>query len=138
MANKFEIIDHTADIGLIIYGDSLKEIFANAATGMFSLITDIDNIKPVIKQKVELSANKPDNLLIDWLNELLYLFEVNYVVYGKFEITSITDNTLKAVCYGEKIGGKHEIKREIKAATYHMLNLSKDDHGYKAQVIFDI
>jgi SHS2 domain-containing protein len=138
MPEKFEIIDHTADIGLIIHGYSLKELFANAAAGMFSLMTDTDKIKPVIKHEIELSAGDTESLLIDWLNELLYLLDVNRVVFGKFEITELTDNRLKAVCYGEKINGNHEIRREIKAATYHMLNLSKEGKGYKARVIFDL
>ena len=138
MPEKFEIIDHTADIGLIIHGDSLQQVFANAAAGMFSLITDTDKIKPVIRQEIELSADDMESLLIDWLNELLYLLDVNQVVFGKFEITELTDNRLKAICYGEKINGRHEIRREIKAATYHMLNLGKEGKGYKAQVIFDL
>jgi SHS2 domain-containing protein len=138
MPGKFEIIDHTADIGLIIHGDSLQEVFVNAAAGLFSLMTDMDNIKPVIKQQIELSADDMESLLIDWLNELLYLLDANGVVFGKFEILELTNNKLKAVCYGEKIDGRHEIRREIKAATYHMLNLSKEGKGYKAQVIFDL
>jgi SHS2 domain-containing protein len=138
MPEKFEIMDHTADIGLVIHGISMKELFANAAAGMFSLMTDTDKIKPVIKQEIELSAGDIESLLIDWLNELLYLLDVKQIVFGRFEITELTDNKLKAVCYGEKINGRHEIRREIKAATYHMLNLSKEGQGYKARVIFDL
>jgi SHS2 domain-containing protein len=138
MADKFEIIDHTADIGLIIYGDTIEQVFTNAAEGMFSLITDTSKINPLIKQEIELSADGIESLLVDWLNELLYFLDVNHVVFGSFEILELDNNTIKAVCYGEKINGKHEIKREVKAATYHMLNLSKDENGYKAQVIFDI
>jgi SHS2 domain-containing protein len=138
MPEKFEIIDHTADIGLIIHGDSLRQVFANAAAGMFSLITDINKIKPVIRREIELAADDMESLLIDWLNELLYLLDANGVVFGKFEIIELTDKNIKAVCYGEKINGNHEIKREIKAATYHMLNLGKEGKGYKAQVIFDL
>jgi SHS2 domain-containing protein len=138
MPEKFEIIDHTADIGLIIHGDSLKELFVNAAAGMFSLITDTDKIKPAVKREVELSAGDMESLLVDWLNELLYLLDIDHLVFGRFEISGLADNSIKAVCYGEKINGKHEIKREVKAATYHMLNLTKEGTGYKARVIFDI
>lgn len=138
MANKFEIIDHTADIGIIIYGNSLKQIFENAATGLSSILADINKIKPVSKKEVQISSSDRDSLLVDWLNELLYLFEAKFYIFSRFKIVEMDENRLKAICYGEKVTKKHEIKREIKAATYHLLNLSKDKNGYKAQVIFDI
>ena len=138
MAAKFEIIDHTADIGMIVRGDSLKVLFQNAASGLFSLLTDIDKVKPAIKKSIRISSPDRESLLVDWLNELLYLFEAEFYLFGKFEIEKLDDKSLQAVCHGEKITGKHEIKREIKAATYHMLNLTKEGNGYKAQVIFDI
>jgi SHS2 domain-containing protein len=138
MSAKFEIIDHTADIGMVIRGDSLKQLFENAATGMFSMITDMEKVKPAIKKEVQISSSDRESLLVDWLNELLFLFEAEFLVFGRFEITELTENKLKAICHGEKITSKHEIKREVKAATYHMLNLVKEDSDYKAQVIFDI
>jgi SHS2 domain-containing protein len=135
----FEVIDHTADIGLIVYGTDLKQVFSNAALGLFNLIADLDNVKEDIKRDVELSAEDAEVLLIEWLNELIYIFDVEHILFKRFEINDLHGNELKATCYGEKVKpGHHKLKREVKAATYHMLNLIKDKGSYKVQIIFDI
>ena len=135
----FEVIDHTADIGIAAYGADIKEVFANAAVGLFSLMAELDNIKEDVQRGLELSAEDEEILLVEWLNELIYIFDVEHIVFKRFEIDNLTENRLKARCFGEKIRpGQHKLKREIKAATYHMLRISKDNSGYKVQVIFDI
>jgi SHS2 domain-containing protein len=80
-----------------------------------------------------------DGLLVDWLNELIYVFDSKHVLFSRFDIGSLTYNALKATCYGEDFDpSKHKIKIGVKAATYHMLRLDTDNNGYKAQVILDI
>ncbi len=135
----FEVIDHTADIGIIVYGTDLKQVFANAALGLFSLIADLDNVKEHIKRDVEISAEDPEVLLVEWLNELIYIFDVEHILFKRFEIKELESNIIKATCYGEKVkAGHHKLKREVKAATYHMLKLNKENGTYKVQIIFDI
>lgn len=139
MAKPFEIIDHTADIGIVAYGSDIKELFANAALGLFSLILDVDAIGEHDERTLELSAEDTDVLLVEWLNELIYIFDVEHTAFKRFEINELTGNTIKARCFGEKIDPQRQkIKREIKAATYHMLQIEKEDSTYKVQVIFDI
>ena len=139
MEKPFEIIDHTADIGITAYGTDIKQAFANAALGLFSLMADLDDLKEDIKHELELSAEDVEVLLVGWLNELIYIFDVEHIIFKRFEIAELTGTQIKARCFGEKIKpGQHKLKREIKAATYHMLNISKEDGGYKLQVIFDI
>jgi SHS2 domain-containing protein len=135
----FEIIDHTADIGIVAYGADIKQVFANAALGLFSLMADLDDLEENVQRKLELSAEDAEVLLVEWLNELIYILDVEHIVFKRFEIDELTSNQIKARCFGEKIKpGQHRLKREVKAATYHMLRLNKEDGGYKVQVIFDI
>jgi SHS2 domain-containing protein len=135
----FEIIDHTADIGIVAYGADIKQVFANAALGLFNLMADLDNLKEDVEREIELSAEDVEVLLVEWLNELIYISEVEHIIFKRFEINELRNTQLKATCFGEKIKpGQHRLKREIKAATYHMLRLNKEDGSYKVQIIFDI
>ncbi|MCJ7514383.1 MAG: archease [Dehalococcoidia bacterium] len=135
----FEVIEHTADIGIVAYGADIKQVFANAALGLFNLMADLDNLKEGVKREIELSAEDVEVLLVEWLNELIYITEVEHIIFKRFEINEFSNTRLKATCFGEKIKpGQHKLKREIKAATYHMLKLNKEDGSYKVQIIFDI
>jgi SHS2 domain-containing protein len=135
----FEVLDHTADIGIAVYGADIKELFANAAVGLFSLMTELADIKESIERELKLSAEDEEVLLIEWLNELIYVFDVEHIIFKRFEIEELTGNHIRARCFGEKIDPRqHEMKREIKAATYHMLRISRGNRGYEVKVIFDI
>jgi len=134
---RFDIIDHTADIGMIAYGRELKEAFANAAYAMFTLIADLEGVKEVACRQIEVQARDQESLLVSWLNELLYLFDVEETIFCRFEITQLDENNLKAKGWGEKLDrARHSLKAGVKAATYHMLKIEKDN-GYKIWVIFD-
>ena len=135
----FEIIDHTADIGIVVHGTHIKQVFANAALGLFNLMADLDNLKENTRREIKLSAEDVEVLLIEWLNELIYISEVEHIIFKKFEIDELSNTNLKATFFGEKIKpGQHRLKREIKAATYHMLRINKENGSYKVQIIFDI
>jgi SHS2 domain-containing protein len=139
MKKAFEIIDHTADIGIIAYGADVEELFSNAALALFSLITEPESIEEKLHLNLAVSSEDRDSLLVEWLNELIYLFDAKHILFSRFDIESLTHNELKATCYGEGFDSmKHKIKRGVKAATYHMLKLDKNSDGYKAQIILDI
>jgi SHS2 domain-containing protein len=139
MKKAFEIIDHTADMGIIAYGANIKELFANAALALFSLITELESIEEKLHLDLEVSSEDKDSLLVEWLNELIYLFDAKHILFNRFDIESLTHNQLKATCYGETFDPiKHKIKMGVKAATYHMLRLDKNGDGCKAQIILDI
>ena len=139
MKRSFEIIDHTADVGIIAYGADVKDLFSNAALALCSLITELESIEEKLHFDLKVSSEDRDSLLVEWLNEFIYLFDVEHILFNRFDIESLTHNQLKAVCYGETFDPvKHKIKMGIKAATYHMLKLDKNGGGYKAQIIFDI
>ncbi len=135
---RFEVMDHTADVGIVAYGKDLKEAFANAAFGMFSLIANLEKVRGSISREIDVQSTDQEALLVDWLNELLYLFDVEHIIFKRFEITALSQKKLKAKVYGEKIDtSRHQLKTAVKAATYHMLKIEKNK-GVRVQLILDI
>jgi SHS2 domain-containing protein len=139
---EFEIIDHTADIGIVAYGKTKREVFINAAKGMFEIIAGENrDLKENFYAKIKLEAKSLEDLLIAWLNELLYISEVKLVILNKFKIKELSDGQITAEIGGTKINHLSvRIKREVKAVTYHRLEIKKDEGSglWSAQVIFDI
>lgn len=134
---KFELIEHTADMGLKAYGKNLAEAFANAAYGMFSIIAELDNVKEKETRRVEIKGDDKEGLLFEWLNTLLYYFDVEGLIFKKFNIVEFGEDQLKADCLGEKYNPKrHQLKTGIKSATYYMLEVNKTKN--QVQVIFDV
>ena len=111
MKKDFEIIDHTADVGIIAYGADISQAFANAARALFSLITELDNVAETLHRDIEVTAPDQESLLVEWLNELIYLFDVEHILFKRFDITSLNHTQLKARNYGEKVDrSKHKLK----------------------------
>ena len=134
---RYRLIEHTADIGLIAYGVSLTEAFGNAAYGMFSIIAGLRTVREVKSRQVELKGKDMEALLFDWLNILLYFFDTDTLLLRRFDISELTENRLKATCYGERYNpSRHRLKIGIKSATYHMLNIDREKN--QVRVIFDI
>ena len=134
---RFQLIDHTADTGLIAYGSTLAEAFANAAYGMFSIIAELKTVRGEESRRLEISEGDPEGLLFEWLNSLLYFFDVEMLLFKRFDIIELNGHELKAVCYGEKYDpSRHHLKTGVKSATYHMLKV--DEEKNQVQVIFDI
>ncbi|MDD4876487.1 MAG: archease [Dehalococcoidales bacterium] len=135
----FEIFNHTADTGIIAYGDSINKAFANAAKALFSLIGEFGNdTEKILHRDIVLTAPDQESLLVKWLNELIYIFDTENIIFTKFNITKLSKTYLIARSYGEKIdSSRHQLKNGVKAATYHMLKIDKIN-GYRVQVLFDI
>jgi SHS2 domain-containing protein len=137
---KFEIFEHTADIGIIAYGKTLKQAFANTAYGMFSiLVADLKPVQPAKTIHVEVSGNDLQEILVAFLSELLYNHTVGNLILNKFSIKEIGDKFLKATAKGEYYDpNRHEILHEIKTVTYHQLRIEELEKYWRIQVIFDI
>ncbi len=139
---EFEILEHTADIGIAAYGKTKREVFINAARGMFEIIAgETKNLEGNFYNKINLEADNLEGLLFAWLNELLYISETKLVILNKFEIKDLSDNKIGAEVKGVKINRLGcKIEKEIKAVTYHLLEIKKDEESglWRAQVIFDI
>lgn len=136
---KYEIIDHTADIGVKAYGKNLSEAFENAAKAMFDIITDNSKIKSQGEYKIDLKADNFEQLLVDFLSELLFIFETEHIVISKTIVELELEKVkLNAKIFGEEFDkSKHKMGAEIKAVTYHMLEVKKEI-PYHVQVLFDI
>ncbi|MBI2907057.1 MAG: archease [Chloroflexi bacterium] len=134
---RFDLIEHTADIGLIAYGNTLAEAFSNAAFGMFSIIAELDNVEERASRTLELAEDDTEALLFEWLNGLLYLFDVDSLLLKRFDIQEFDGLHLKAVCHGEPYDPeRHDIKLGVKAATYHQMRIDREKN--QVQVIFDV
>lgn len=124
-------------MGLVAYGKSLAEAFANAAYGLFSLIVEPNKVKEKESRKVTVQAQDTESLLFSWINELIYIFEVERLLFKSFDITEFTGQSLEATCWGEKYDpSRHQLKTGVKSATYHMLKV--DGEKNRVQVIFDV
>lgn len=141
---EFRILDHTSDIGIEAYGSTTAECFENAARGMFHLIAPELKARPLIRRNIEVDADGLEGLLVAWLSELLYLFDTEALFPGEYEIADITGEKLSAVVAGEVIDRTARCQREIKAVTYHLLEVSRVSSGqngncrWMARVVFDI
>ncbi len=136
---RFEPISHPSDVGLIAYGSDLKELFANSAFGMFSLMADLSTVKPRTEFGVDVSGEDIESLLVNWLNELIYLEDAKNVLLSEFNITGLTNRSIKAKVRGEMIDPpRHKMTRGVKAATYNQLKIRKVGEGWEAKIIFDV
>lgn len=139
---EFEILEHTADIGIMAYGKTKREVFTNTAKGMFEIIAgETKNLKKNFYDKIKLEADNPEGLLFAWLNELLYISETRLVILNKFQIKKLSDFQIEGEVEGIKIDPLFvKIKKEIKAVTYHRLEIKEDKESglWRAQIIFDI
>jgi SHS2 domain-containing protein len=134
---RFELIEHTADLGLAAYGEDLAEAYANAAGGMFSIIAELDGVKEVETRSVDVDAGDAEGLLFEWLNALLYSFDVEGILFRRFDIIEFGERHLTAECHGEKYDpARHCLKTGVKSATYHMLEVDRARN--RVQVIFDV
>lgn len=137
----YEYLDHTADAEFIAYGATLDEAFVNAARATFALIVDPGRVKPAVSREVHLTSESLDYLLYDWIAELLYVEEVDRLVFSRFEVRIAGREggyVLDGRAWGEKISPEHEISLHIKAVTYHDLRVEKKNSKYEVQVLLDI
>jgi SHS2 domain-containing protein len=136
---RFEVLNHTADIGLIVYGEDLKLLFENAGKALFHLITDLKKVRLQTEKPIEIRKESLERLMVDWLTELLYLHEVENLLFKEFKVESVGEGGLRARVKGEAFReGVHVIKTEVKAVTYHQIEVRKRKEGWRAQIIFDL
>jgi len=136
---RFEVLDHTADIGLIVYGEDLKSLFENAGEAFFHLITDLRKVRLRTEKRIEIGKESLERLMVDWLTELLYLHEVENLLFKKFQVESVGEEGLRAKVKGEAFQeGVHVIKTGVKAVTYHQIEVRKEKEGWRAQIICDL
>lgn len=139
---RYKFLDHTADVMFEAYGKNLNEVFRNAALAVFDVQCNLKKIGEKIKKRIKLKNESAEDLLFDFLGELIYLKDAKYLVFGKFDV-KIKEKKgkyfLDATACGEKINPKkHELKTDVKAITLHEFFLKKTKNGWRCRVLLDI
>ena len=133
----FKIIPHTADAGIEVWADSLAELFEESARGMFQLIAP-EGVNPIHRVVIEVHGDTYEDLLHDWLAELLYRFEVDKQLFCKFKTVELTDKRYIGEAYGETYDPhRHVLELGIKAVTYHRLKIQGPPPNWRTDLIFD-
>ena len=138
----YEALDHTADAAFRVWGRDLPELFSKAAEAMYSVMIDVASVRPKVSKTLSLSAPTVDLLLHDWLSELLFITDVEGLVFSRFEVDIHEEDgsfRLEAACWGEPLDPeRHSPETEIKAVTYHELEVKKEGDLWAAKLVFDI
>jgi SHS2 domain-containing protein len=137
---RFEPLEHTAEAGIIARGATPAEAFANAAEGMYALILELDDVREEEARDVDLQGAGLEDLLVDWLLELIYLTETEGLVFRRFDVRELSESKLRATAWGERFDPDRHRSHNVmvKAVTRHMLEIAREDGGYRVQVLFDI
>lgn len=139
MTGRFEFVDHTGDLGVRVFGESLPRLFEQAAEALTFILTDPETIRIKESRTLLLEAKTDEELLVTWLNELVYLFDTEGLLFKGYDVLSIYDHRLEALAQGEiYTEERHPIKTTVKAATYHQLKIDHHEGVWTAQVIFDL
>jgi SHS2 domain-containing protein len=140
MATKpFEIIAHTADVAVLVRGRDLAELLVHAAQALYAVMFANLVVAAVIERVLTIDSIDNDAVVVDWLNELIYLLDAEQTVFGVFEVLELTAGHAVIRCRGEHLdASRHHRSREVKAATYHMARLRRVPSGYVSRVVFDI
>jgi len=135
----FEILEHTADIGLRAWGATLQEAFENAATALSAIVVELDDIQPRIAYPIAASGDDDQSLLVNWLNEALYYLDARRIVLRRFRIEHFGDGRVAGQAWGEpRDPVKHRPKVIVKGVTYHQLKIDQRPDGWQVQVFLDI
>jgi SHS2 domain-containing protein len=139
MAEAFTILEHTADVGFLARGATAAELFANAARALMSIAAGPASIAPVENREVEVRGHDYESLLVNWLSEILYLFDTGRFAAGEFEVLDVTPARLRARLHGEpRRPGDHPWRLIVKAITYHQIEVAERNGRWEGRVFVDV
>ena len=135
----FELFEHTADVGLRVWGPTLRDIFEQAAIGFISVLGDPATVRVRQRHRLTAEGEEPEELLVAWLEEILYCFDAEGFMPGAVAAGSLADGRVCGVLSGEPFdAGRHEVRNAVKAVTYHDLRIVRTADGYEVRIIFDV
>jgi SHS2 domain-containing protein len=135
LSRRYRLVEHTADLAIRLYASTICELFVCAAEAMFQQLVGKGTVPAVSSVSVCVEGTDYESLLVNWLNELLYLHETRREAYSNFSITTLSPEGLNAIAMCAPFT---EARMLIKAATYHGLSVTPTRSGYKATVLFDV
>jgi len=139
MNGVYRILEHPADLGIEAEGETLSGAFASAALGLMSIVVDPESVTVREERKVIIPGADPEQLLVRWLGEILFLYDGAGFVPAKFTVGPVTDAGLEATVGGEPAGGAAlRMKLDVKAVTYHDISVRKTPRGWYLRVYLDI
>jgi len=135
----FEIIEHPADVGFIASGETLGELFVNAALAMMTLACDPSSFEERERREIEVAAADIESLFYAWLAEILAVSDAEKLFFRRVEVTELRRGSVRGVLYGEKFDkARHRAGTYIKAVTYHQFRVERTDQGWRARVFLDV
>ena len=135
----FEVLEHPADIGFRAFGSSLAELFENSAFAMLSIAYELAGVLEAQEYPVEAVGADPESLLVNFLNEVLYLADGRRIAFRRFAIRELTEERVAAAGFGEpRDAARHPARVIVKAVTYHQLRVENTPSGWVAEVYLDI
>lgn len=138
-AKTYRQLDHTADLAIEVWGADLGALFENAAWALFDLVADVERVKPTQAFAVEVEADDLEMLLVGWLNELIWRISAKEMLYARAEVHTLDAKHLSGTVHGEQYDpARHRLRTEIKAATYHQIEVAQEKGRWQARVIFDV
>jgi SHS2 domain-containing protein len=136
---KYRITKRQSELAVRVVGNSQADLFANSAFALFDVMTDVDKIEIKDRLPLEVEGADRDDLTVNWMRELLYLYQGSGYLLKEFQISEVKDTVVKAEVCGEKIDpDRHEIKQEVAAVAYHQSRMAKTGNQWTAQLIFEV
>lgn len=136
---RYRVFDHTADLGMEIYGGTAGDLFSNAAFAVFDTITDLSQVRSRETRNIVVEGSGWEDLLVNFLREVLYLFNGEGFLSKECVIQAIGEGYCEGMISGERFDpSRHRIHKEIKAVTYHQVTVRKTPEYWMGRVIFDV
>jgi len=138
VTRSFNEIDHSGDIGVEVWGRDMGEMLENATMGLFSLLCRSE-VREVVERRIQVSSSSAEDLLVDWLGEVISTAGACGELYGTVDIVRVGEWHAEGVLRGEKVDPeRHDLRFEVKAATYHGLAVEKRGSRFYGRVVFDL
>ncbi|MCF8061134.1 MAG: archease [Deltaproteobacteria bacterium] len=135
----FRYLDHTGDLGIELFGRSREALFEHAGEAFTDIVTDPATVHASFEVEISVDGADVEQLLVEWLTELIYRFDAQGWLFRRYRIRSLDDHHLSGTVQGEPYDpDRHPIRTTVKGATYHQLEVTRTEDGWKARVIFDL
>ena len=136
---KYRLMTRQSELAVKVIGNSQADLFANSAFALFDVMTDVEKIEIKERLPLEVEGTDRDDLMVNWMRELLYLYQGSGYLLREFQVREVKDTLVKADVCGEKIDpDRHEIKKEVTAVPYHQSRMEKTGNQWTAQLIFEV